>query len=66
MRAGNCHLLGFMFHDRVAYGGSILAVGAGYLWLAAFPMKSGAAWVWWALIFSGGSGFSPISHHSSP
>jgi hypothetical protein len=57
MRAGNRHLLGFMFHDRVAYGGCILAVGAGYLWLAAFPMKFRAAWVWWALIFSGGTGF---------
>lgn len=26
VRAGNRHLLGFMFHDRVAYGGSILVV----------------------------------------
>src|SRR5580704_9165394 len=34
MRAGNRHLLGFMFHDRVAYGGSLLAIGIGYLWLA--------------------------------
>jgi hypothetical protein len=57
VRAGNRHLLGFMFHDRVAYGGSILAIGTGYLWLAAFPMKGRAAWVWWALVLSGGTGF---------
>jgi hypothetical protein len=57
MRAGNRHLLGFMFHDRVAYGGSLLAIGAGYLWLAAFPMQTRAAWAWWALAFSGGIGF---------
>ena len=57
MRAGNRHLLGFMFHDRVAYGGSLLAIGAGYLWLSAFPMRSRAAWTWWALTFSGGIGF---------
>jgi hypothetical protein len=57
MRAGNRHLLGFMFHDRVAYGGSLLAIGAGYLWLAAFPMQTRAAWTWWALAFSGGIGF---------
>jgi hypothetical protein len=57
MRAGNRHLLGFMFHDRVAYGGSLLAIGAGYLWLAAFPMQSRTAWTWWALVFSGGIGF---------
>lgn len=57
MRAGNRHLLGFMFHDRVAYGGSLLAIGAGYLWLSAFPMQSRAAWTWWALVFSGGIGF---------
>lgn len=58
MQAGNRHLLGFMFHDRVAYGGSLLAIGAGYLWLAAFPMRQvRAAWAWWALFFSGGVGF---------
>jgi hypothetical protein len=57
MRAGNPHLLGFMFHDRVAYGGSLLSIGAGYLWLAAFPMQARAAWAWWSLVFSGTIGF---------
>jgi hypothetical protein len=57
MHAGNLHLLGFMFHDRVAYGGSLLAIGAGYLWLAEFPMRARAAWAWWALALSGGIGF---------
>lgn len=27
--AANHRLLGFMFHDRVAYGGSLVAIGAG-------------------------------------
>lgn len=57
MHAGNRHLLGFMFHDRVAYGGSLLALGFGYLWLAEFPMAAHARWAWWALLFSGGIGF---------
>lgn len=57
VRAGNHHLLGFMFHDRVAYGGSLLAIGFGYLWLAEFPMSVRAAWAWWAILFSGGIGF---------
>jgi hypothetical protein len=57
IHAGNRHLLGFMFHDRVAYGGSLLAIGAGYLWLVNFPMSTRAAWAWWALVFSGGIGF---------
>ncbi len=57
MQAGNRRLLGFMFHDRVAYGGSLLAIGAGYLWLAAFPMQLRSAWAWWALLFSGVIGF---------
>jgi len=57
IHAGNTRLLGFMFHDRVAYGGTILAIGAGYLWLAAFPMQRRAAWAWWALAFSGTVGF---------
>jgi hypothetical protein len=57
MREGNRHLLGFMFHDRVAYGGSLLAIGLGYLWLADFPMSVRPAWAWWALALSGGIGF---------
>jgi len=57
MHAGNRNLLGFMFHDRVAYGGSLLAIGAGYLWLSAFPMQARVAWAWWALFFSGVIGF---------
>jgi len=57
MRASNHRLLGFMFHDRVAYGGTLLSIGAGYLWLAAFPMRARAPWAWWALAFSGGIGF---------
>ena len=51
------HLLGFMFHDRVAYGGSLVSIGTGYLWLAGFPMAARAAWAWWALTFSGSIGF---------
>jgi hypothetical protein len=57
MHVGNSRLVGFMFHDRVAYGGSILAIGAGYLWLAAFPMRLRALWAWWALALSGTVGF---------
>ena len=57
MRAANPRLLGFMFHDRVAYGGTLVSIGTGYLWLAAFSMQGRAAWAWWALVFSGGVGF---------
>jgi hypothetical protein len=57
MHAGNRQLLGFMFHDRVAYGGVLFAIGAGYLWLSAFPLQARAAWAWWALLFSGTIGF---------
>jgi hypothetical protein len=57
MRAANPRLLGFMFHDRVAYGGTLVSIGTGYLWLAAFPVQTHAAWAWWTLVFSGGIGF---------
>jgi len=56
-QAGNRHLLGFMFHDRVAYGGTLLAIGFGYMWLAAFPMAGREVWAWWALVLSGAIGF---------
>lgn len=57
LRAGNARLLGFMFHDRVAYGGSLLSIGFGYMWLAGFPLKHREAWAWWALVLSGAIGF---------
>lgn len=55
--AANPRLVGFMFHDRVAYGGSLLAIGSGYLWLAGFPMAARTVWAWQALVVSGGIGF---------
>jgi hypothetical protein len=55
--AANHHLLGFMFHDRVAYGGTLLAIGAGFLWVAAFPLARREAWAWWGLLTSGVIGF---------
>ncbi len=57
VHAGHRRLLKFMFHDRVAYGGSLLAIGFGYLWLAEFPMCARASWAWWALLLSGSVGF---------
>jgi len=47
----------FMFHDRISFGGSIMAVGMLYMWLAEFPLKSGAAWAWYLFVFSGIMGF---------
>jgi len=56
-RIANPRLVGFMFHDRVAYGGSLMAIGIGYLWLAGFPMVHQCLWAWQALVVSGGIGF---------
>jgi hypothetical protein len=55
--AGNQHLLHFMFHDRTAYCGTLLAIGSAYWWLAAFPLKAGREWAWWAYAISGLTGF---------
>src|SRR5215469_13913152 len=56
-RIANARLVGFMFHDRVAYGGSLLSIGIGYLWLAGFPLAARHLWAWQALVASGGIGF---------
>src|SRR6478752_5670800 len=42
--AANPHLTMFMFHDRVAFGGTLLAIGSAYWWLAEFPLRAGQAW----------------------
>jgi hypothetical protein len=52
-----CRIVHFMFHDRVSFGGSLLAIAVLYLWLAAFPLKVPEAWAWWALLVSGVVGF---------
>jgi len=54
---GGCRVAAFMFHDRVAFGGTLLAVGTLYLWLAALPLRRGEPWAWWAFVVSGAAGF---------
>lgn len=53
-----CRIVHFMFHDRVSFGGSLIAIAVVYLWLAEFPLKAAEAWAWWALLVSGVVGFS--------
>lgn len=53
----NCRVVHFMFHDRVAFGGALISIGALYMWLAEFPLRQGEAWAWWLFILSGVSGF---------
>lgn len=53
----SANLVRFMFHDRVAFGGTLLAIGIAYWWLAEFPLREGAAWAWWTFTMSGVCGF---------
>ncbi|MGH9870863.1 MAG: hypothetical protein ACRD9S_00080 [Pyrinomonadaceae bacterium] len=53
----NCRVVYFMFHDRVAFGGALLAIGALYMWLAEFPLRQRQAWAWWTFVVSGIFGF---------
>jgi hypothetical protein len=53
----DARLAHFMIHDRVSFGGAILGVGMLYLWLAEFPLQTGAVWAWWTLLLSGTLGF---------
>lgn len=53
-----CRVVHFMFHDRVAFGGAIIAVGLLYMWMAEFPLRHGEAWAWWLFLVSGMVGFS--------
>jgi hypothetical protein len=53
----DCRIVYFMFHDRVAFGGALIAIGALYTWLAEFPLRQRQAWAWWAFVVSGIFGF---------
>ncbi|MFN8441259.1 MAG: hypothetical protein U0175_10840 [Caldilineaceae bacterium] len=56
-RYHECHIVHFMIHDRIAFGGALVALGVLYLWLVEFPLRAGQSWAWWAILFSGTSGF---------
>jgi hypothetical protein len=47
----------FMFHDRVSFGGALIAIGCLYVWLEQFPLQAGEAWAWWTFLLSGITGF---------
>jgi hypothetical protein len=55
---GQCRIVHFMFHDRVAFGGVLIAIGTLYLWLQQFPLQRKEEWAWWAFLVSGVTGFA--------
>lgn len=54
----DCRVNHFMFHDRTAFGGALIAIGTLYMWAAAFPLRHGRAWAWWMFAASGAIGFA--------
>ena len=52
-----CRIVHFMIHDRISFAGVLVAIGTIYLWLAAFPLRHGEPWAWWAFALSGVIGF---------
>ena len=52
-----CRILHFMVHDRVSFGGVLIATGIIYLWLSEFPLRNRESWAWWAFVVSGVCGF---------
>lgn len=52
-----CRILHFMVHDRVSFGGVMIATGIMYLWLSEFPLRNRESWSWWAFVVSGTCGF---------
>jgi hypothetical protein len=52
-----CRIVHFLFHDRAAFGGTLLAIGTLDLWLLAFPLRLGQPWAWWTLLLTDGVGF---------
>jgi hypothetical protein len=53
-----CRIVHFMVHDRVSFGGALLALGLLYLWLAASPLREGRPWAWWVFLITGAVGFA--------
>jgi hypothetical protein len=54
----DCRVVYFMFHDRVSFGGALIAIGSLYIWLTEFPLRNREAWAWWLLLVTGVVGFA--------
>jgi hypothetical protein len=52
-----CRIVHFMMHDRISFGGALIAVGLLYWWLTDGPLRQGQAWAWWLPLISGIVGF---------
>ncbi len=48
----------FMTHDRVAFGGTLIALAVLYLWIVAVPLAVGERWAWNLVAVSGVLGFT--------
>jgi hypothetical protein len=53
-----CRIVHFMIHDRVSFGGTLIALSVLYLWLIHFPLRARRPWAWWALLLSNVAGFA--------
>jgi hypothetical protein len=52
-----CRIVHFMIHDRVSFGGALVAIAVVYLWLVAGPLGRSERWAWDVLCGSGVVGF---------
>lgn len=50
-------LVGIIAHDRAAFGGMLLSVGAVVLYCAMWGFERGRAWLWWMLFVGGTLGY---------
>jgi hypothetical protein len=48
----------FMTHDRVAFGGTLIALGILNAWLVAVPLARGERWAWRLIATAGAFGFA--------
>lgn len=53
-----CRIVHFMIHDRVSFGGTLLALSVLYFWLIHFPLRARQPWAWWTLLLSNIAGFA--------
>ena len=56
-RLQGCRIVHFMIHDRISFGGVLIAIGVLYVWLTSVLHRRHESWAWWALAASGTAGF---------
>jgi hypothetical protein len=59
LEAANPRLVPLVAHDRATFGGMMVSLGLATLLPALWGFRAGSAWLWWTLLVTGATAYTP-------